>query len=100
MIHDLEDRIRDFINSGRRQSDLPRDSATWNKLCSSLYLVGDTQIAIDAYPQLFSVKEQGVSYLIVYGILQAFLLQQDAAKHIGDALNIKVKLPKDLEEIR
>lgn len=99
-IHDLEGRIRDFINSGRRQSNLLRDSAIWNKLCSSLDLIGDTQIAIDAYPQLFSVKEQGVSYLIVYGILQTLLLQQDAAKHIGHALNIKVKLPKDLEEIR
>lgn len=99
-IHDLEDRIRDFINSGRRHSNLLRDSATWNKLCSSLDLIGDTQIAIDAYPQLFSVKEQGVSYLIVYGILQTLLLQQDAAKHIGDALNIKVMLPKDLQEIR
>jgi hypothetical protein len=100
MIHELEDRIRDFINNGRRQSNLLKDSATWNKLCSSLDLIGDTQIAIDAYPQLFSVKEEGVSYLIVYGILQTLLLQQDAAKHIGDALNIKVKLPKDLEEIR
>jgi len=99
-IYDLEDRIRDFINSGRRQSNLLRDSATWNKLCSSLDLIGDTQIAIDAYPQLFNVKEQGVSYLIVYGILQTLLLQQDAAKHIGDALNIEVKLPKDLKEIR
>lgn len=99
-IHDLEDRIRDFINSGRRQSNLLRDSATWNKLCSSLDLIGDTQIAIDAYPQLFSVQEQGVSYLIVYGILQTLLLQQDAAKHICDALNIEGKLPKDLKEIR
>lgn len=99
-IRDLEDRIRDFINSGRRQSDLLRDSATWNKLCSSLDLIRDTQIAIDAYPQLFSVRETGVSYLVVYGILQTLLLQQDAAKHIGDAFNIKVKLPKALEEIR
>lgn len=99
-LHELEDRIRNFINSPRKQSNLLEDSATWNKLCSSLDLIGDTQIAIDAYPQLFSMQEEGISYLIVYGILQALLLQQDAAKHIGDALNIKVKLPKALEEIR
>jgi len=99
-IHELEDRIRDFINSGRRQSSLLKDPAIWNKLCSSLDLIGDTQIAIDAYPQLHSMREEGVSYLIVYGILQALLLQQDAAKHIGDALNIKVTRPKALEEIR
>lgn len=99
-IHALESRIRDFISSGRRQSSLLKDPAAWNKLCSSLDLIGDTQIAIDTYPQLCSVRQQGVSYLIVYGILQTLLLQQDAAKHIGDALNIKIKLPKALEEIR
>ena len=38
--------------------------------------------------------------MIVYGILQTLLLQQNAAKHIGDSLDIKVKLPKDLEDIR
>lgn len=99
-VHKLADRIRDFINSPRKQSSLLKDSATWNKLCSSLDLIGDTQIAIDAYPQLFSVQDNGISYLIIYGILQTLLLQQDAAKQIGDALNIKVKLPKALEEIR
>lgn len=99
-IHELENQIRDFINSARRQSNLLNDSAVWNKLCSSLDLIGDTQIAIDAYPQLFNVKEEGISYLIIYGILQTLLLQQDAAKHIGEALDIKVKLPKPLEKIR
>lgn len=99
-IYELEDRIRDFINSPRKQSNLLRESATWNKLCSSLDLIGDTQIAIEGYPQLFSMQEEGVSYLIVYGILQTLLLQQDAAKHIGDALNIRVNRPKALEEIR
>lgn len=99
-IRELENRIRDFINNGRRQSNLLKNPGTWNKLCSSLDLIGDTQIAIDAYPQLFDVKEQGISYLIIYGILQTLLLQQDAAKNIGEALDIKIKLPKPLEKIR
>lgn len=99
-INALENRIRDFINSGRRQQDLLKNSAIWNKLCSSLDLIGDTQVAVDAYPEIINTKEIGASYLIVYGILQTLLLQQDAAKHIGDALGIKLKLPKNLEEIR
>jgi hypothetical protein len=97
---DLEERIREFINTGRRQSSLLKDSAAWNKLCSSLDIVGDTQLAIEAHPKLCRVKGDGESYLIVYGVLQAMLLQQDAIKHIGNALNIKVKLPKQLEDIR
>ena len=46
------------------------------------------------------MEGDGESYLIVYGVLQAMLLQQDAIKYIGDALDIKVKLPKQLEDIR
>ena len=96
----LEDRIREFINSGRRQASLLKDSAAWNKLCSSLDVVGDTQLAIEAHPKLRGSKGDGESYLIVYGVLQAMLLQQDAVKHIGNVLNIMVKLPKQLEDIR
>ena len=99
-IQNLEDRIREFINSGRRQSVLLKNPATWNKLCSSLDLIGDTQLAIDSHPQFHDVQDDGAIYLIVYGILQTLLLQQNAAKHIGDSLDIKVKLPKDLEDIR
>ena len=99
-VHQLEYRIREFISSGRRQFALLKDPAAWNKLCSSLDLIGDTQLAIEAYPQFHDAKGYGASYLIVYGILQTLLLQQDAAKHIGDALNIKVKLPRALKDIR
>ena len=99
-IPELEHRIRDFINSPRRQTVLLARVADWNKLCSSLDLVGDTQLAIQAYPKLCNSKGDGASYLIVYGILQTLLLQQDAAKHIASALNITIKLPKELNDIR
>jgi hypothetical protein len=99
-IRKLEDRIREFINSGRRQALLLKDSTAWNKLCSSLDVVGDTQLAIEAHPNMCETKGDGESYLIVYGVLQAMLLQQDAIKHIGSVLNIKVKLPKQLDDIR
>ena len=99
-VHELEDRIREFINSGRRQASLLKDSVAWNKLCSSLDIIGDTQLAIEAHPKMGSVKGDGESYLIVYGVLQAMLLQQDATKHIGSALNIKIRLPKKLKDIR
>jgi hypothetical protein len=100
-IENQEQRIRTFINSTRRQSVLLGNSADWNKLCSSLDLIGDTELAIGAYPNLcLHGNDHGSSYLLVYGILQTLLLQQDAAKHIGTALNIKVNLPKELTDIR
>lgn len=100
-IANKEQRIREFINSTRRQSVLLNNTSDWNKLCSSLDLIGDTELAIDAYPRLCqSGKDHGSSYLLVYGILQTLLLQQDAAKHISSALNIKINLPKELMDIR
>ena len=99
-IQSLEGRIREFINSARRQSVLLKTPDAWNMLCSSLDLIGDTQLAIDSYPQFHNIQADGASYLVVYGILQTLLLQQNATKHIGAALDIKVKLPKDLENIR
>ena len=99
-ISELNRKIRDFINAPRRQSGLLSKRAGWNKLCASLDLVGDTELAIEAYPTLCKTEGDGASYLIVYGIMQTMLLQQDAAKHIADVLNIKIKLPKELQQIR
>lgn len=99
-ITELEQRIRNFINNGRKQYALLRNAGDWNKLCSSLDLIGDTEFAIKAYPSLCKNADVGSSYLIVYGILQTLLLQQDAAKHIAAVLNVNVKLPKELNNIR
>lgn len=99
-IAELERKIRDFINSPRRQSTLLCKREGWNKLCSSLDLIGDTELALGAYPSLSPTKGDGASYLIVYGILQTLLLQQDAAKNIAEVLDIKIKLPKELQKIR
>lgn len=101
MIKTLESQIRDHINGARRQSEIMKQSANWNKLCSALDVVGDTELAIEAYPSLCTNQTDGANYLVVYGVLQTLLLQQDAAKHIAEALGLKgIKLPKQLNEIR
>ncbi|EGQ8122595.1 hypothetical protein V9R51_003828 [Vibrio cholerae] len=101
MVRKLESEIRDYINASRRQFQIMGNKANWNKLCSALDLVGDTQLAIEAYPNLCSTRSDGASYFVVYGILQTLLLQQDAAKHIADALGLKnIKRPNQLDEIR
>lgn len=101
MVRKLESEIRDYINASRRQFQIMGNKANWNKLCSALDLVGDTELAIEAYPNLCSTESDGASYLVVYGVLQTLLLQQDAAKHIADSLELKnIKRPKQLDEIR
>ena len=41
----LEQQVRDFINRARKQHTLLKDSRAWNQLCSSLDIVGDTELA-------------------------------------------------------
>ena len=99
-ISEQEQKIRDFINRPRKQSSLLADSAGWNRLCSSLDVIGDAELAISSYPSMCGISGDGQSYIIIYGILQILLAQQDAAKHICAVLGIKCKLPKELKKIR
>ena len=99
-VSELEQKIRALINCGRLQAEVLSNDTSWNMLCSSLDLIGDTGLALDSYSGMAECRGPGKSYLLVYGVLQTLLLQQDAAKHIAKALNVKFKLPKQLSEIR
>lgn len=48
-ISKLEDAVREFINTGRHQSSLLQSRETWNQICSSLDVIGDTILCIDDY---------------------------------------------------
>jgi len=76
-IHEKIEKVRDFINIPWIQCDLIIDKTIWNKICSSLDVLEDTQEAIYHFYNLpeFSGHE---GYLYLYGLLQAFFLQQDA----------------------
>ncbi|MEC4852677.1 MAG: hypothetical protein SAJ12_16975, partial [Jaaginema sp. PMC 1079.18] len=99
-INFLESRIRDFINSPRKQAILQKDAASWNKLSSALDVVGDTQLAIESHSKFEQVTNYGECYIVIYGILQALLIQQDAVKAICEVLEIRYKLPEQLIKIR
>lgn len=99
-LQELEEKIRRMVSSGRRQSILLNTPVDWNRLCSSLDVIGDSQLAIESYSQFYSLKDLGASYLLIYGIMQTLLLQQDAVILIAESLGFKVKLPKKLSQIR
>ena len=77
-----------------------KDSAAWNQLCSSLDAIGDTELAFDAYAALPEPSDEGTTYILVYGILQALVLQQDAVRHVAEALSIPFDPDPLLTEIR
>jgi hypothetical protein len=99
-IFQIEEQIREFIDTSRMRSVLLKDPAGLNKLYSSLDLINDTELAILSYPKLCCEQDPGASYLVIYGILQALQLQQTATKAIIDVLDIKGKLPKELADIK
>jgi hypothetical protein len=99
-IAELESKVRDRINRGRKQHELLGRSADWNKLCSALDIVGDTELALDSYLNQPRIGDPGLCYLHVYGALQLLQTQQDAVAHICSALGIKAQSSPKLPHIR
>jgi hypothetical protein len=99
-ISELKDDIRDLINMPRRQHELHADLASWNTLCSALDVIGDTELALEAYASWEYRSEDGEKYLLVYGALQVMEVQQDAVKYVCQTLAVPCSCPKELASIR
>ena len=83
----LERRIRDLINEPRKRRLLIKRGPLWHQLCASLDAIGDSQLAIAAYPAAPG-SDDGEVYLAIYGLLQACFLQQDAIHNLCEALDL------------
>ena len=97
-------KIRNHVNHPWKLEILFSDRVKWDKVCSSMDVLDDTQSAIDNYFNLPDFSSDSGGYLFLYGLLQAFFLQQDASNHLTDALfnqtiNWQVEYP-DLHLIR
>lgn len=99
-ISELEQRIRGFINRTPKQHALLKDSKAWNQLCSSLDVIGDTDLAFEAYDKAPPTDDAGATYLLVYGVLQALVLQQDAVRSLAEALDLQYDPDPSLRDIR
>ena len=99
-ISELEQQIRGLINDVRKQHVLLRNSANWNQICSSLDVIGDTELAFEAYDKAPPTDDAGAIYILVYGVLQALVLQQDAVRHMVEALGLNYKPGPLLPEVR
>lgn len=97
-IEGVEEKIRDFLTCPRKH--LLKDWAKWNILNSAMDLIGDTEMAIEAYLNSKDGGDSGLQYLLIYGILQILFVQQDAAKLISDALRLPYEHCDELLKIR
>ncbi|MBM3475578.1 MAG: hypothetical protein FJX75_20120 [Armatimonadetes bacterium] len=55
--------------------------------------IEDTEMAIEAYESRHCGTGKGALYVATYGLLQAMVVQQDAARHLLTALGEDVDLP-------
>jgi len=100
-IQKLENRVRDLVNATRNLHALVADAPRWNKICSAMGVLGDTEMAIIEYERLLTQDaSKGFAYLIVYGILQVLFVQQDATKHIAEVIGADLTFPQELLQIR
>ena len=64
--------IRDLVNKPRKQYLLLKDSAAWYMLCSSLDVIEDADLCLEAFLETdIDGFDAGNKYMYVYGTLQA-----------------------------
>src|ERR1700747_1639799 len=99
-ISDQVQQIRKFINRPRRPPALLTSPPDWNTLCSALDVIRDTEMALDAYLGWEGVTDVGGRYLLLYGVLQVLLTQQDAVKKVCNTFQYPLSFPPNIEKIR
>ena len=101
-LHTLKVEIEDLISHNRTQSELIEDSSNWLRFRSSLDVIADTQLAIEAFKieELGDSLINGFGYLQIYGLMQSLFLQQDAVKNMAKSLSIDYELTPELKNIR
>lgn len=85
----LEAEIRRLINLPRKRSELRVAQKSWDTVCSSLDIIEDIEVACGYFAKLTPPFEYGHSHLLIYGLLQALVVQQDAIRHLCRSLGVR-----------
>ena len=96
-VRDAEQTLRGFVSGPPRQPVLLADTRRWNMICAALDVIGDTESALAAY---LDAPDAGHPYINAYGVLQALYLQQDAVRHVFEALSIAFTPSAALKAVR
>jgi hypothetical protein len=102
-IAELNKNVRDIINNPRKRCVLLENAGAWRMLCSCLNVIGDTELALDAFLRQTDCGDNGTNYLLIYGALQVLFVQQDAVEDLAKALtmlNVTYKRSELLTKIR
>lgn len=93
--------IRRLTTDYNNKFSISKDANLWNKLCSSLDVVEDTELAIKSYLSHKAPKDEGLKYLRLYGLLQSLYVQQIALNGICESFGLPCILNEPfLKQIR
>lgn len=73
------------MNAPRRQQHLMMDLKRWSQICVCMDVISDSEQAIRGYLGQ-TTNDKDILYLTTYGVLQAFVVQQDAILHLAAAI--------------
>ena len=88
-------RIRDLTQGPRENAELVARPTDWARICSALDAIDDAGSAIASYANQTKDAGLGGLYLSVYGVTQAFYIQQDAIKALVECLQVDVDLESE-----
>ena len=101
LLYQKMSKIRDLINSSRKQNILLQDNILWHMLCSCMDTVEDTELALESFLKLDTDNSnEGSNYLRIYGAMQALYVQQEAVKNLHESLQIPYTEDSSIEKIR
>jgi hypothetical protein len=92
---ELIEKIRILLNKPWIENELFSDKVRWNKIYIALDTFDDANEVIDNYCKLPDFDAFSGGYLYIYGLLQAFMVQQDACINLSKAIlntNINPKI--------
>lgn len=84
----FNDEIRKLVNTSINYKRLVKDKNNFNRLHSSMDIIGDTECAISYFKNLdkFNSRDRDAGYLFIYGLLHALYLQQNAVDYLNKSL--------------
>jgi hypothetical protein len=92
------DELREVLNKSiyyRQDAWNKRTEGKWSKLWSSFDTIEDTFIAITEFRVATPINK-----LSIYGVLQALVVQQDAVRHLEEAIGLKAFKLKDYPDLK
>lgn len=97
------DNIRQLLAKEHKFNEIRQDKIEFNRCHSSLDVIEDTQEAISYYKNNELLDNIGYKYLVIYGLFEAFYVQQQAVIDFTKAIfgkKIKIERYKNIYQIR